>query len=303
MPHRVIAIIGATATGKTSLAIALTEALGGEIINADSRQFYRGMDIGTAKPTPAEQAAARHHLIDIADPDEALTLGTYLDAARDAVKDIFAREGQPIVVGGTGQYVWALLEGWQVPRVLPNAALRARLESLAATNGTEAVVEELRSLDPSSADTIDQRNLRRLVRAIEVTLETGRPFSAWQEKRQPDFDVTVIGLRLDRPALHARIDQRVDTMMRAGFLDEVRALIAAGYPCDLPAMSAIGYRQFCEHIAGTVTIPEAITRIKTETHRLARMQHTWFKDTDPRIYWLDADAPDLIGEAKRIVSV
>ncbi len=302
MRPRVIAIIGATATGKTALAITLAQGLGGEIINADSRQFYRGMDIGTAKPRPAERAAARHHLIDIANPDEALTLGTYLDSARAAFDDIFDRGAQPIVVGGTGQYVWALLEGWQVPRVPPNTALRARLEALAATNGNEAVVEELRSLDPASADSIDPRNLRRLMRAIEVTLETGRPFSAWQEKQQPDFDVTVIGLRLGRPALHASIDQRVDDMMSAGFLDEVRVLIAAGYHCDLPAMSAIGYRQLCEHIVGTLTLSEAIARMKTETHRLARMQHTWFKDTDPRVHWLDADAPTLIAQAHRIVS-
>lgn len=302
MPRRIIAIIGATATGKTALAIALAQQLGGEIINADSRQFYRGMDIGTAKPTAAERAAARHHLIDIANPDEALALGTYLDAARSAVDDIFARGARPIVVGGTGQYVWALLEGWQVPRVPPNAPLRARLEALAATNGNEAVVDELFALDPASANTIDPRNLRRLMRAIEVTLETGRPFSAWQEKQQPDFDASIIGLRLDRPTLHARIDERFDAMMSAGFLEEVRALIADGYHCDLSSMSAIGYRQLCEHIAGTITLPEAIARIKTETHRLARMQHTWFKETDPRIHWLDADDPYLVAEAKHIVS-
>ena len=296
-PRRLIAIVGATATGKTALGIALARALDGEIVNADSRQVYRGMDIGTAKPTPGEQAAAHHHLIDILDPDQTVTLAAYLDLAKAALDDVWSRAKQPIVVGGTGQYVWALLEGWRVPRVPPDRDLRARLEARAAHEGPGALLEQLRALDPASADRLDPANVRRIVRAIEVTQATGRPFSDWQRKDRPDYDTVVLGLRLDRAALHARIDARVDAMIAAGLVDEIRRLNAAGYGCDLPSMSGIGYRQVCEHLRGERTLADAIARIKTETHRLARMQHAWFKPADPRIHWLEALSPSLVHDA------
>ncbi len=297
MPRRVIAIVGATATGKTALGISLAQALDGEIINADSRQVYRRMDIGTAKPTPAEQSLARHHLIDIVDPDEPLTLASYLDAAKQALDDVLSRDKQPIIVGGTGQYIWALLEGWRVPRVPPDRELRARLEQQSLEHGPQALLDELRAIDAVSAERIDSRNTRRMIRAIEVTRATGRPFSEWQQKDRPDYDTAVLGLRMERPLLHARIDARVDAMMGAGLVNEVRSLNAAGYGCDLPAMSGIGYRQICEHLRGERTLDEAVARIKTETHRLARVQHAWFKLTDSRIHWLEAGAGDLLGDA------
>ena len=297
MQRRAVAIVGATATGKTALAIALAAALGGEIVNADSRQVYRGMDIGTAKPTPAERAAARHWLIDVASPDESFSLATFLDMSRAAIEDIRSRAETPIVAGGTGQYVWALLEGWVVPRVPPDPTLRSELEALAATEGAGALAAVLRAEDPASAATIDPRNVRRVIRAIEVTRATGRAFSAWQAERCPALDATVLGMRLDRPALHARIDARVDAMIAAGLVDEVRGLIAAGHSCDLPAMSGIGYRQICEHLRGKCTLAQAVARVKTETHRLARMQHAWFGDADPRIRWLDADTGRLVDAA------
>lgn len=302
MPQRIIAIVGATATGKTALAVALARALGGEIINADSRQVYRGMDIGTAKPTATERADARHWLVDVADPDETYTLARFLDDARAALDDIARRGAQPIVAGGTAQYAWALLEGWRVPRVPPDPALRGELEALAEREGAESLMRALREIDPASARTIDARNVRRVIRAIEVTRATGRPFSAWQEKRPPGPPPLIIGLRLDRGALYARIDARVDAMLRAGLVAEVQGLIAAGYPCSLPAMSGIGYRQVCEHLAGELTIEEAVARIKTETHRLARMQHAWFRAADPRISWLDAGTPSLLDDALALVS-
>jgi tRNA dimethylallyltransferase len=295
--RRLIAIVGATATGKTALAIALARRLDGEIINADSRQVYRGMDIGTAKPTPADQAAAPHHLIDIADPDETMTLARYIDLANEAFDDIWSRGGRPIVAGGTGQYVWALLEGWRVPRVPPDRDLRARLETQAERDGAESVAALLREIDPASADAIDHRNVRRVIRAIEVTRATGRPFSAWQQRDVPKWEVVTIGLRLDRAALYARIDARVDAMLAEGLVDEVRALNAGGYGCDLPPMASIGYREACEHLAGRLSLADAAARIKTETHRLARMQHTWFRDDDARIHWLDAASPSLIDDA------
>jgi tRNA dimethylallyltransferase len=295
-----IAIVGATATGKTALAIALAQRLDGEIINADSRQIYRGMDIGTAKPTAAEQRAARHWLIDVASPDESFTLAAFLDLASTAIDDIAGRGKRPILAGGTGQYVWALLEGWRVPRVAPDRALRAELEALAATSGVDALARVLRAEDPASADVIDPRNVRRMVRAIEVTRATGRPFSAWQRKEAPAFETTIIGLQMSREALYARIGERVDAMIAAGLVAEAEAL-AKQYGCDAPPMSGIGYRQICEHLAGAYSFVEAVERIKTETHRLARMQHTWFRPADPRINWLDARALDLIDRAVALV--
>jgi tRNA dimethylallyltransferase len=297
MQRRLIATVGATATGKTSLGIALAQALDGEIVNADSRQIYRGMDIGTAKPPLAEQAGVPHHLIDILDPDEPFTLARFLDVAKRALEDVWSRGQQPILVGGSGQYVWALLEGWRVPRVPPDLELRARLEALVAKQGPEALVRELLDVDPPSAIAIDPRNVRRVIRAIEVTMATGRPFSAWQEKIPPTFSATVIGLRLDRETLHRRTDARIDAMMAAGLVAEVERLNAAGYNCNLPSMASIGYREICAHLRREVSLADAVTKIKTETHRLVRMQHTWFRQPDPRIHWLDAASPSLVSDA------
>jgi tRNA dimethylallyltransferase len=299
MPRRLLAITGATATGKTALAIALAQRLDGEIVNADSRQIYRGMDIGTAKPSAAEQDAARHWLIDVAAPDEPFTLAAFLDLANAALDGIWSRGKLPIVAGGTGQYVWALLEGWRVPRVPPDPALRTELEAIAEAQGRDALTSMLRNIDPASAGAIDARNVRRVIRAIEVTRATGRPFSEWR-KKDPKQDVAIIGLRMERGALYRRIDARVDAMLERGLVREVEHLVAAGYGCDAPAMSGIGYRQICEHLRGACTLGEAAARMKTETHRLARMQHTWFRDDDARIHWLDAGAPDLVEQAVEI---
>ena len=299
---RTLAIVGATATGKTALAVALAERLRGEIVNADSRQVYRGMDIGTAKPTEAEQRAARHWLIDVADPREPLTLATYLDLARAAIHDIHARERVAIICGGTGQYVWALLEGWTVPRVPPDHALREELAQIAEREGVEALVEELRAADPVSAERIDPRNVRRVIRAIEVMRATGRPFSESRSRSQTDIATPIVGLTIQRARLYERIDRRVDAMIAAGLVEEVRRLQSGGCGCDLPAMSSIGYRQVCDHLSGAYTLEEAVTRIKTETHRLARMQHAWFREDDARIAWLDADAVDLVDAALTIAA-
>jgi tRNA dimethylallyltransferase len=294
--RQVVAVVGATATGKTAVAVALAQRFGGEVVNADSRQVYRGMDIGTAKPSPQEQHAARHWLIDVAEPDETFTLARFLDLAQAALDDIWSRGKLPIVVGGTGQYVWALLEAWRVPRVAPDRALRGELEAL----GTEALAAELRRVDPASADAIHPHNRRRVIRAIEVTSATGRPFSEWRAKGPPTLSATIIGLRLERAELYRRIDARVDAMMQAGLLEEVRTLNARGC-CELAAMQSIGYRDICEHLRGAITLDEAVARIKTGTHRLARMQHTWFRADDARITWLGADAADVLERAAEVV--
>ena len=282
--RKLIAIVGATATGKTALGIDLARRLDGEIIGADSRQVYRRMDIGTAKPTPSERGTALHHLIDVVDPDEEFSLGAWLDLARAAVEDIWARGKQPVLVGGTGQYVWALLEGWRVPRVAPDRALREDLGS----RPPEELLAELRRVDPETESYIDPRNVRRVIRALEVQAATGMPFSYWRTKEPPDFESVVIGLALPREELYQRIDTRVDAMFASGFVDEVRGLLEAGYSRDLPSMSGIGYKQIAEHLAGERDLASAIGGTKTGTDRLARNQHAWFKQADERIYWIEA---------------
>jgi tRNA dimethylallyltransferase len=287
--RRLIAIVGATATGKTRLAVDLARELEGEIVGADSRQVYGGMDIGTAKPTAEEQAAARHHLIDVVDPDEAFSLGRWLELANEALEDIWSRGKQPLLVGGTGQYVWALLDGWRVPRVPPDDGLRAELEARAPAE----LVEELRRVDPEANEFVDPRNVRRVVRALEVYHATGKPFSYWRTKEPPAFELLVIGLRLSRDALYGRIDERVEAMFAAGLLDEVRGLLAGGFSRELPSMSGIGYREACEHLAGEIDRGTAIERTKTGTHRLARHQNSWFKQSDPRIHWIKSEGNPL----------
>ena len=298
---RLVAIVGPTATGKTALAVRLAERLGGEILGADSRQLYRGLDIGTAKPSAEERERVRHHLIDVVEPDETFNLGRYLDLAVGALQDCWSRGVLPLLVGGTGQYIWALLEGWQVPRVPPDRRLRAELEAKADREGVERLAEELAEVDPETAARIDLRNPRRIIRALEVFRVTGRPLSAWQTRRQPAFTATIIGLDCPRDELYRRIDARVDAMLATGLIDEVRGLIDSGYSCDLPAMSGIGYRQVCQLLAGELTPDEASARIKTETHRLSRMQHTWFRRDDPRIRWIDVTPTEPLAEALCIV--
>lgn len=301
MSRALLAVVGATATGKTALAVRLAEQLSGDVINADSRQVYRGMDIGTAKATAAERARVRHWLVDVVAPDEPFSLGRFLDLAHEALDGCWARRALPAVAGGTGQYVWALLEGWQVPRVPPDPELRAELEARAAREGAPALLEELQRVDPAYAARVDPSNVRRLVRALEVYRRTGQPISACQTRRPPDCDSIVIGLTCERGDLYRRIDARVDAMLAAGLVGEVRGLIERGYGCALPSMSGIGYRQVCQHLAGELSLGEAVGRIKTETHRLARMQHNWFRRNDERIHWIDVSAGDPFAEALRVV--
>ncbi len=284
MCPKLIAIVGATATGKTALGIELARRLDGEILGADSRQVYRRMDIGTAKPSAEERAAAPHHLIDVVDPDEPFSLGRWLELAQGALADVWSRGKQPLLVGGTGQYVWALLEGWRVPRVPPREGLRAEL----AARPPEDLLSELRRVDPEAEAYIDPRNVRRVVRALEVYEATGQPFSHWRTREAPAFESLVIGISLAREDLYQRIDERVEAMIEAGLVDEVRRLLAMGYPRKLPSMSGIGYKEMCEYLSGERDLASAIKRTKTGTHGLARHQNSWFKRTDERIRWLRA---------------
>jgi tRNA dimethylallyltransferase len=286
---RVVAIVGPTAVGKTSLSLELASRFDGEIISADSRQIYRHMDIGTAKATPSERAQVPHHLIDVVDPDERLTLAQYKQLAGEAIADIWARRRLPFLVGGTGLYVRALLEGWTVPEVPPNEPLRERLYAQAESEGPESLHRQLQALDPLAAQGIDARNVRRVVRALEVCLATGAPITDQQARVAPDYRILRIGLTMARDALYHRIDERIDQMLAAGLLGEVRALLERGYGLELPSMSGLGYRQIGQHLQGELSLDEAVALIRRHTRRFVRQQYNWFSLDDPRIHWLRLD--------------
>ncbi len=283
-----VAIVGPTAVGKTEAAISLAQKIGGEIINADSRQVYRYMDIGTAKPTPLERSQAPHHLFDIIDPDEDFSLALYQDMAGRAIGDIHNRDRVPVLVGGSGQYVWAILEGWSVPEVPPNPEIREELEFRAKIEGGEVLYRELQAIDPESAGQIDSRNLRRVIRALEVCRITGKRFSELRTRKPPDFDMQIVGITMEREELYRRIDDRVDSMVGQGFVEEVRSLLDRGYSLDLPAMSSLGYREIGRYLSGELNLPDACEQIKFTTHRFVRNQYAWFRLSDERIRWFDA---------------
>ncbi len=280
-----VVIVGPTAVGKTRLALRLAGGLGAEIVSADSRQVYRGMDIGTDKPTAEERQRVPHHLVDIVDPDEEFTLARYQDIAYAAIDDMLTRDRVPLLVGGTGLYIKAVVEGWSIPRVRPNEALRAELYREAEVEGGMALHDRLRQVDPVAAEKIDWRNVRRVIRALEVYLETGRPISELQRRKPPPYRVLQIGLTMERAALYQRIDQRVDRMIERGLVEEVRGLVEQGYGYELPAMSGLGYRQVGCYLRGEISLEEAIRLIKRDTRRFVRQQYDWFRLDDEGIHW------------------
>ncbi len=283
-----VALVGPTAVGKTEAAVALAQRLDMEIVSADSRLFYRGMDIGTAKPTSEERRGVPHHLIDVANPGQTWSLADFQRAAAEAIAGIHLRGRLPLLVGGTGQYVRAVLEGWQAPRAAPDPRLRAALESLAARITPHGLHARLALLDPQAAEAIDPRNLRRTVRALEVILTTGRRFSEQRKRGESPYQVLMLGLFRERQELYARIDARLQAMLEAGFLEEVAGLLRAGYSLDSPALSAIGYRELAAHLRGELTLEQAVTLIKRQTRVFVRRQANWFKRDDPRIQWVQA---------------
>jgi tRNA dimethylallyltransferase len=293
-PAPLVVILGPTASGKTALAIQVAQALDGEIINADSRQIYRHMDIGTAKPTSAERAAVPHHLLDVVTPDQPFTLAEYQRAAYDSISTLHARGKLPLLVGGTGQYITAVIEGWGIPEVPPNPDLRAELEAFAADHGAQALHNRLHDADPDAATRIDYRNVRRVIRALEVFLETGTPITVLQRKTPPHYRVLQLGLTMPRDQLYARIDARVERMVSNGLLTEVRALLEAGYTWECPAMSGLGYIQWRPYLDGKITLAEVIAAIQHETHAFVRRQYTWFNGHDDGLQWLNISqtAPD-----------
>ena len=297
-----VCVVGPTAVGKTALAVELARRFGGEVVNADSRQVYRGMTIGTAKPTTAEREAAPHHLVDILDPPEPFGLGLFLIYISDALQDIRGRGRLPIVCGGTGQYVWALVEGHRVPAAPPDAEFRAALEAEAERSGGEALHRRLAEIDPARAAALDPRNVRRVIRALEIHHVTGRLPSDMRPTAAGPANALVIGLTMERDALYRRIDDRVDRMMQDGLLDEVKGLVSAGHKLQGGPLDSPGYRELSQYLEGTFSLQEAIERTKTQTHRLARRQYAWFKPTDSRITWLDAEDPALPQRAAEAVA-
>lgn len=282
-----IVIIGPTAVGKTAFSLRVAEDFDGEIISADSRQIYRGLDIGTDKIGPEHRAKIPHHLIDVVDPDDVLTLADFQERAHAAIDDIHRRGRLPLLVGGTGQWVKAVVEGWGIPRVPPDPALRVALAAEAEEFGADALHAQLAEVDPPAAAKLDPRNVRRVIRALEVYRKTGLPISQHQRKNPPPYQILQIGLTRPRQALYGRIDRRIDEMMAAGLLAEVERLAAAGYSWRLPAMSGLGYRQIGQYLQGEVSLEEAVALIKKETRRFVRQQYNWFRLDDPTVQWFD----------------
>lgn len=295
-----IVILGPTAVGKTEISIQLAERLEAEILSADSRLLYRGMDIGTAKPTPAERTRARHHLIDVADPDEVWSLAKFQRAAYAAIDEIHARKKVPILIGGTGQYIRAVVEGWDIPEVKPDPRLRKALQNWGAELGSQGLYDRLATLDPQAAARMEPQNQRRSIRALEVIFRSGRLFSAQKQRSGTPYQTLLLGINRPRPALYARIDARIQAMLEAGLVAEVEALFEKGYSPDLSPLSAIGYRQISDYIQEKISLDEAVMLIKRQTRQFVRRQVNWFKLADPDITWFQA-GPQTVDEMENTI--
>ena len=295
-----VALIGPTAVGKTALSLHLADRYQGEIVSADSRLIYKTMDIGTAKPTPAEQAQVPHHLLDLCAPDEPLSVAEYQQLAYATIDAIHERGRVPFLVGGTSLYVRAVVEGLQIPQVPPNPQLRAELEGLLEREGRESLYQQLLTLDPATAAVIDALNPRRLLRALEIVITTGRSKTELEGVNPPPYAILQIGLMRPRDQLYARIDARVQTMVDEGLVAETERLLAAGYSPNLPAMTSLGYREMAAYLAGEMTLDAAIERIQLETHRFVRNQMTSFRKM-PTIQWFDISVEG--GESAIIESI
>ncbi|MGH7924992.1 MAG: tRNA (adenosine(37)-N6)-dimethylallyltransferase MiaA [Candidatus Binatus sp.] len=292
-------IVGPTGAGKSALAVQVAERSECEIVNADSRQFYRGMDLGTAKPSAQDRSRVPHHLIDVRDPDETLDVAEFAQLARGAIEEIAARGRKPLVVGGSGLYLRVIRGGiFRGPVASPE--IRSRLAKAAAENSVAQLHQRLREVDPEAANRIGVNDLYRIVRAIEVFELTGETISAHQRRHRfadIGYDTLTIGVEVERKRLYQTIDRRFDAMMAAGFVAEVRSLIDAGYSPEKPPLSTIGYKQIAAHLRGEIALDEAVALAKQESRRLAKRQLTWFR-REPDIVWLDPergaqDAPGL----------
>ncbi len=287
MKNPLVVVVGPTAVGKTSFAITLAEMVKGEIISCDSRLFYRGMDIGTAKPTFQERQRVIHHLIDVTEPDQPWSLALFQEEVHHLIEEIHLRRLIPILVGGTGQYIRAVIEEWRLPPQPPDDSIRRALQSWVDKIGYLELHARLSVIDPEAANSIEPTNVRRTIRALEVILLTGRKFSEQRTRTASKYDLFQIGLTKPRDQLYQCIDERIDKMISNGFVDEVRSLMDKGFSQDLSALSAIGYRQIHQHLAGEISLDEAIICIRRASRELVRRQANWFKLSDPMIHWYD----------------
>jgi tRNA dimethylallyltransferase len=284
---RVLALVGPTGVGKTALALELAEHLPIEVVSADSRTVYRWMDIGTAKPSLEERRRVPHHLLDVVDPDQAYSLAAYQEQALAAIARIAERGRQAVLVGGAGLYVSAVCDGLAMPDVPPDRAFRAAMEERVRREGWQALQSDLERVDVVSAKRIEPRNVRRVIRALEVFHATGKPFSAWQIPEAPPVESVQVGLELERQVLFARLDKRIDAWLASGFVQEVQSLLSRGYQPGLPSMSSIGYREIAQVLDGKLSLDEAVVQIKNATHQYAKRQMTWFS-RKKHIHWLNA---------------
>ena len=288
MKHQIICVVGPTASGKTKLSIELAKRYNGEILSCDSMQIYRGMTIGTAKPTPEETEGIPHHMIDVIDPGEAFSVGRYVEMADPILQDILSRGKTCIIVGGTGLYVDSLIAGRSFAP-FPETGKRQELEAMADEQGNEAVIELLRGFDPDSADRLHPSDRRRIIRAAEVYLETGKTITQHNLETQaipPKYSPLWLGLDfIDRAELYARIDKRVDIMMQDGLIEEIQGLLAAGTPPTATSLQAIGYKEPMAALRGEMTMDEAVDKIKQESRRYAKRQLTWFR-RNKDIHWI-----------------
>jgi tRNA dimethylallyltransferase len=299
--HELIVIVGPTGSGKSNLGLRLARRFDAEIVGADSRQLFRYLDIGTAKPTIQERAEIPHHLIDITEPGLDYNLADYQGLVYRTIGGIQSRGRLPILVGGSGQYIWSALEGWQIPRVQPNAALRQTLEKRARDEGGETLYLELQNLDPLAATRIDSHNIRRVIRALEIHESKKGSVDQLPAKATPPYRMLMIGLTADRETLYRRIDSRVDKMIENGLVEEAQSVLAMGFPADAPGLNSIGYKETVSYLKGELDLKEMTDRVKAESHRLVRHQYNWFRLEDKRIHWLDISA-EYFNQAVELVA-
>ena len=286
----VVAILGATATGKTARAIQTATWFEGEIVSVDSRYLYRGLDIGTAKPSAEERRQVPHHLIDILDPRDDYSLALFQRDAFSTINQVLERDRLPVLAGGSPLYVRAVLEGWRIPEAAPDPTFRDEMQAFVDEQGADALHQRLRTIDPPAAERTAPQNVRRVIRALEIHRQTGRRMSDLEGKDPPPWRVLRIGLHIERETLFQRIDRRVEQMLQAGLVEEVRRLLESGVPADCTAMRSIGYQEVIPHLRGEYDEDAMTERIKFATHRYVRHQLTWLRKT-PGIHWIDALNP------------
>jgi tRNA dimethylallyltransferase len=297
---KLVVITGPTAVGKTFAGIELALRFNGEVINADSRYLYRSMDIGVAKPNALERRGVPHHVIDVVDPGDEMSLATYQELATSAIAETIGRGHLPLLVGGTPLYINAVVEGWRIPRVPPNRQFRAKLEAEAIDSGVEALSARLATVDPQAAARSGS-NLRRIIRALEIFEVTGLPMTSLEGKGPRPYDALEVWLSMTRDQLHLAIDRRVDDQIESGLIDEVRTLLEGGLSANASSMSSLGYRQIVPYLQGEQSLTDAVAQIKTDTHRYVRHQETWLR-RNPHLIKIDVTEPEWIDRLASLVA-